>query len=400
MNEGILPKIDERKVGGFSPDVCAVFGDVDSEMLAVFVDQSLDCIKLISPGGTVEYMNRNGLCAMEIDNFSNIFGKTWASLWPIESRALVAKSLIRANKGEDVRFEAFCPTFKGTPRWWDVSVSSVSDSDGKRIGYLSISRDVTEARAALEAAQASEERIKSLQTRLLESARVNAMGTLAATFAHELNQPLAAITNYAEGIRIMLGRNVDRAALDLSADAILKCALRSGDLIKSVREMLNRDVGIKDRINPDEIVRGAVAFALNGSSASTKVDLDLAHGACVFADPFQIEQVLINLIKNACDAVRDCERKEISVSTCILDNQVKFEVRDTGHGIAPHHLTSLFDAFVTTKRDATGIGLSISRTIVEAHRGKIWAESLPDGGASFHFTLPMSAPDDLLRAAD
>lgn len=124
--------------------------------LATVLDQSVDCVKLISLDGRVEYMNANGLCAMEIDDFQMIRGKDWADLWPVEARATILDSYPRAAAGEAVRFRAFCPTAKGTPRWWDVSVSPVSDENGLA-GYLSVSRDVTEhqnSREALEIAAA------------------------------------------------------------------------------------------------------------------------------------------------------------------------------------------------------------------------------------------------------
>lgn len=133
-------------------------GDIASEAtsshtMAALLDQSLDCIKLIASDGTVRYMNRNGLCAMEIDGPDVITGRVWADLWPEETRPLIEEALARAAAGEAVRFDAFCPTAKGTPRWWDVSVSHVRDNSGGFLGYLSVSRDVTEARVAKEVAE-------------------------------------------------------------------------------------------------------------------------------------------------------------------------------------------------------------------------------------------------------
>lgn len=156
----LLSQVEDQKVNPSGQGADLVCGDAPAETLAALLDQSLDCVKLISPNGTVEYMNRNGLCAMQIDNFSTIHGKMWASLWPKESQSLIEGSLIQAAEGKQVRFDAFCPTAKGTPRWWDVSVSRVSDGDGKELGYLSVSRDVTEARAAREAVEASEDQYR------------------------------------------------------------------------------------------------------------------------------------------------------------------------------------------------------------------------------------------------
>ena len=124
-----------------------------SEALPALLDQSLDCIKLISCGGTVEYMNVNGLCAMEVDNFVSVAGQRWSALWPEEARSTIEQALVSAEAGEAVRFEAFCPTAKGSSRWWDVSVSGIADASGRKLGFLAVSRDVTQARLAKEVAE-------------------------------------------------------------------------------------------------------------------------------------------------------------------------------------------------------------------------------------------------------
>jgi two-component sensor histidine kinase len=121
--------------------------------LAAVLDQSLDCIKLIAPDGTVQFMNSNGLCAMEIDSLKLVAGRPWVSLWPEASQPAIRQALKVADDGFPVRFDAFCPTAKGSPRWWDVSVTRVADAAGQNIGYLSVSRDVTEARLNKEVAE-------------------------------------------------------------------------------------------------------------------------------------------------------------------------------------------------------------------------------------------------------
>ncbi|HWH16973.1 MAG TPA: PAS domain-containing protein [Allosphingosinicella sp.] len=126
---------------------------MSNDTLATLLDQSLDCIKLIGLDGTLQYMNRNGLCAMEIDAASSVLGRSWEDLWPEEAQPLITDALERAAAGEAVRFDAFCPTAKGTPRWWDVSCSQVRDGLGEVLGYLSVSRDVTAARTAREVAE-------------------------------------------------------------------------------------------------------------------------------------------------------------------------------------------------------------------------------------------------------
>ena len=128
---------------------------LSNETLAALLDQSLDCIKLIGVDGTVQYMNSNGLCAMEIDDSAMVVGRSWETLWPDESQPLITDALERASRGEAVRFDAFCPTAKGSPRWWDVAVSLVRDESGDVLGYLSTSRDVSEARRAKDVAEIS-----------------------------------------------------------------------------------------------------------------------------------------------------------------------------------------------------------------------------------------------------
>jgi len=122
-------------------------------VLSSLLDQSLDCIKLIGRDGAVQYMNKNGLCALEIDDLHSVMGLQWADLWPEAARPVIQDALKEAGLGGAVRFEAFCPTAKGSPRWWDVSVSRVYDEEELWLGYLSVSRDVSHSKVAVEVAE-------------------------------------------------------------------------------------------------------------------------------------------------------------------------------------------------------------------------------------------------------
>ena len=126
------------------PGLASAFSAASEVMLAAILDQSADCIKVISAQGTVDYMNRNGQCAMEIDDFCAVAGKSWSALWPDESRSLIEQSMENARNGAQSRFEAFCPTAKGTPRWWDVSVAPLRRPNGEVDGFIATSRDVTD----------------------------------------------------------------------------------------------------------------------------------------------------------------------------------------------------------------------------------------------------------------
>ncbi|HSJ78024.1 MAG TPA: PAS domain-containing protein [Erythrobacter sp.] len=163
------------------------------------IDQSVDCVKLLNIAGDVLWMNSNGLCAMEIDDCEAIYGKQWAGLWPEENRGMVADSLTAAQKGETIRFEAFCPTAKGSPRWWNVTVSGVTAPDGENIGFLSVSRDVTEAetqrRALAIAADELRHRLKNAYAMVSGLLSSLAMGNPEnEAFARQMNTRLVALS--------------------------------------------------------------------------------------------------------------------------------------------------------------------------------------------------------------
>jgi PAS domain S-box-containing protein len=146
--------LGDETIQGQSPHA---FGMLPVDTLASFLDQSADCVKLLDAEGKVRYMNPNGICAMEIDDFADVAGRNWIDLWPADMKAPILSAYEKAAAGETARFSAYCPTAKGTPRWWDVSLSPVNDPAGNLTAYLSVSRDVTEAelsRQALEIATA------------------------------------------------------------------------------------------------------------------------------------------------------------------------------------------------------------------------------------------------------
>ena len=135
---------------GHSWEFVGRFGALSRDMLTAVLDQSADCVKILDPSGKIDFMNRNGLCAMEIDNFGALSGKSWPTLWPEDTAGVVVDAIAAAQAGRTSRFEAFCPTAKGTPKWWDVAVSPVRRDDGTLFAILSVSRDVTAQRQALD----------------------------------------------------------------------------------------------------------------------------------------------------------------------------------------------------------------------------------------------------------
>lgn len=173
---------------------------ISTEALANVIDQSVDCVKLLNLDGDVLWMNSNGICAMEIEDTSRVYGNAWPSLWPEDSRGLIADALASAQRGEIVRFDAFCPTAKGSPRWWNVTVSTVNDPDGKQIGFLAISRDISEAelqrRSLAVAADELRHRLKNTYAMVCGLLSSLAMGNREnEIFAREMNARLMALSS-------------------------------------------------------------------------------------------------------------------------------------------------------------------------------------------------------------
>ncbi|HEX9209130.1 MAG TPA: PAS domain S-box protein [Bradyrhizobium sp.] len=246
-------------------------------------------------------------------------------------------------------------------------------------------RDLTER-------QKTEARLQELQSELVHISRLTAMGEMASTLAHELNQPLSAIANYVKGSqRLLAGKPDDlsktlRGALDKAAEQ----ALRAGQIIRRLRDFVSRGETERRVESITKLIEEASALALVGAKEQgVRVTFRLdPRAGLVLADRVQVQQVLINLIRNAIDAMEASHRRELVVSTGTADDDmITVSVADTGTGVAEEVAPQLFQPFVTTKRQGMGVGLSISRTIVEAHGGEIWLEPNPEGGTVFHFTL-------------
>jgi len=230
------------------------------------------------------------------------------------------------------------------------------------------------------------------------------MGEMASTLAHELNQPLSAISNYLKGSRRLLeGSSDDRSttmrdALDKAVDQ----AMRAGQIIRRLRDFVSRGESERRVESVTKLVEEASALSLVGvKDRGIRVQFQFDPTVdLVMADRVQIQQVLLNLIRNAMDAMETAQRRDLMVRVVPTgDGHVRISVADTGSGIAPEIADQLFTPFITTKRQGMGVGLSISRTIVEAHGGRIWVEPNPGGGTIFHFTLEVVEEEDVDDAA-
>ncbi len=256
-------------------------------------------------------------------------------------------------------------------------------------------RDLTER-------QNTEARLQELQAELFHMSRFTTLGEMASTLAHEINQPLTAIANYLKGCRRILER-MEGDPVPMLRDAVNQAAeqaLRAGQVIRRLREFVARGEIGRHVENLPKLVQEASALALVGAKErGVRVGYSFDPAAeLVLADRIQIQQVLVNLIRNAIEAMYDAPLRELTVATAKTDGMVELSVTDTGTGIAPEIAAQLFQPFMTTKPHGMGVGLSICRTIVESHGGRIWAEPRPGGGTVFRFTLRAVEEEELKHA--
>jgi two-component system sensor kinase FixL len=255
---------------------------------------------------------------------------------------------------------------------------------GNQRYFTGFIRDLTER-------QQTEARLQELQSELVHISRLTAMGEMASTLAHELNQPLSAIANYMKGSRRLLEGGTDERSV-MMRDAMDKAgeqAMRAGQIIRRLRDFVARGESERRVESVKKLVEEASALALVGAKdqgVRVRFMFDPAIDL-VLADKVQIQQVLLNLIRNAIEAMETSTRRELTIATTADDDMITVSVSDTGPGISAEITSQLFTPFVTTKRHGMGVGLSISRTIIEAHGGRIWAEANPGGGTVFRLTL-------------
>jgi two-component system sensor kinase FixL len=255
--------------------------------------------------------------------------------------------------------------------------------------FTGFMRDLTER-------EETEGRLRELQSELIHISRLTAMGEMASALAHELNQPLSAIANYLRGSRRLLDRGdpADRPRLSEALGKAADQALRAGDVIHRLRDFISRGETEKRVENLCKLIEESADLALLGErDLGIRLTIRLDPAAeLALVDRVQIQQVLLNLLRNSLDAMRAAPRRDLTISLePNADGLVMVSVSDTGAGIGPQTMAGLFQPFMTTKKEGMGVGLSICRTIVEAHGGAIWAETNPDGGATFRFTLPSAS---------
>jgi two-component system sensor kinase FixL len=318
----------------------------------------------------------------------DVVGKNIAMLFPpdrlVEEEALARKIL---SDRSGARAETLWRHKDGSEIPISLSATSVRNGENQIAGVLFTARDIT-------AAKAEQTREATLEAELAHVSRLSAMGEMSAAIAHELNQPLTAVTNYVKAAqRFLSADKPSPGQLQSARDAVEKAAdqtIRAGTIIRYLRDFVEKRESEKAPENINQVIREAVALGLVGTAHSNiKVKLDLEpRMPRLVIDKIQIQQVLLNLIRNAVEAMAGVDNGEIRISSITSDRYAEITIRDTGPGFLPEMAGKLFHAFATTKRDGLGIGLKICQSIVEAHGGSI--KALPSGpGAAFQIRLPL-----------
>lgn len=261
-----------------------------------------------------------------------------------------------------------------------------------------VSTDITDRKEA-------EEQARLLQGELAHVSRLSTMGEMAAGFAHELNQPLAAINNYAQGcLRRLRGGEREPTILFPALIQIGEQAERAGAIIRRIRRFVQKNDTEKSEIDVNAAIRGAAALLNNEALQSgTRIRLNLDSSLPkAMADVIQIQQVVVNLARNAMEAMSstDAQTRELTIETALsADGRIGVAVHDTGPGMPKANADRVFDPFFTTKRDGMGMGLSICRSIVEAHGGTLSGRSNDGDGTTFRFSLPAASSDATMQPA-
>ena len=408
--------------------------EADQRRFSALVERSSDFIGFASPSGMRQYLNPAGLKLVGLASAAEACGlhvldfvapeereRVRDELWPLvmrEGRWVGELNLRHFQTGASIPFLV---------DWFRVD----DPRTGQPTNIATVSRDLTaQKRAEAElrelaetlehrvAERASElletnrqlvaeriehrradARLQELQTELFHAARLSAAGQMAAALAHELNQPLTAASNFVNAARRGLAagdlQRIDSVRKDM--DEAVGQVLRAGRIISRLREFATRGETEKQIVSIETMVLEAGALALSGAAVlGVEVRFRFEQEASsAFADQIQIQQVLVNLMRNALEAMEGSRRRELTMTTALLDEKtVQIAVADSGPGLAKDMLDRLSEPFASTKRHGMGLGLSICRSIVEAHGGWIGASENPDGGLTFRFTLPAAARDD------
>jgi PAS domain S-box-containing protein len=312
----------------------------------------------------------------------------WTELTPPEWQAATERAV--AQLGANGTCELFEKEYLRSDGTHVPVLVAAAVIEGTKTETVAFVLDLTERKRA----EAERERLRQVQVDLAYMSRVITVGQLASSLAHEIKQPIgAAVTNADACVRLLDRDQPDLPEAREAALEIVNDARRAANIIDRVLSMCRKGSSQRDMVDVNEVIRDMVVILRNEANRhSVTMGTDLAEGLPkVIADRVQMQQVLLNLMLNSIEALKDTSGKLTVTSERTEDGGLLVSVSDTGIGLAVEDTERIFEAFFTTKSQGTGMGLSISRTIIESHGGRLWATANPSRGATFHFTLPNAA---------
>jgi PAS domain S-box-containing protein len=343
-----------------------------------------------APDGSVEFINERWL---EFGGAAsqNGLGWDWETAVHAEDRDRFLPAWREAiASGKPMEAEARMRRSDGQYRWLLMRIVPAQDKHGRIVKWYGTSTDIED----LKRAEGEREKLRQLEADLAHINRVSMMGELAASVAHEVNQPLTGIvSNGSASLRWLSG---DTPNLEEAREAIrdiVRDGKRAGDVIARIRALTKRTALPKEKLNVNETIREVLALVGDQAKRNNVVfRTRFADEDCpVLADRVQLQQVLLNLLMNGMEAMSsagDHERQLLIVTRSMDTVHVQVTVEDSGTGLDPSMMSKIFEPFYTTKSDGMGMGLSISRSIIQNHGGRLWASANEGPGTSFHFTLP------------
>ncbi len=356
--------------------------------LSQAMEQSPVNVVITDREGNIEYVNRR---------FIQVTGYTSAEVLGKNPR------ILKSGHTSDEEYRALWQTITAGGDWcgeflnkakdgslfWERAlITSIKDEAGRIAHFLALKEDITEHK------QAEEER-HQMHLQLAHVARLSTLGEMAAELAHELNHPLYAILNYAKAVRNVLAEEgpPDLESVREWNEEIADIALSAAAVVKRLRSFARRGESPRTACRIEEVVEEALGLVAV-ETRRYHVTVETSFSAALpplRADRVQIQQVFVNLLTNAMEAMQTVPKKQrrIAIRTLPGERSIEVVVSDCGVGLPPGSETKIFEPYVTTKPQGLGMGLSIVRTIVEAHGGRLWAAVNPEGGAAFHFTLPL-----------
>jgi PAS domain S-box-containing protein len=352
-------------------------------------------VTTVSPSGELEFANRRFLeyTGNTIEELKTNLG----ILHPDDRERVMGQWTHALRTGEALYSEARIRRHDGVFRWFAMTALPLTDQDHRILRWYNLITDIHDRKEAEEKLRQAQEDLRKTQAEFAHVNRVMTMGELTASIAHEVNQPLAAIVSSGDSCAAWLAHeppNLDKARA--AASRIVQAATQASEIVQRIRGLFKKSTSMAEAVNVNEVIEETIAFVdreAQRKNVSLRTQLTVGLPS-VNGDRVQLQQVLLNLMMNGLEAMAglDSEPKSLVIRSAFPDQrELLVSVADTGSGIDREHASRLFAPFFTTKPHGIGMGLRISRSIIEAHGGRLWAEKNDPRGAIFHFILPVKA---------